>query len=207
MEEHAYKRDFSGLFCALLFSAGLHLLLFWPALRPGSHAASAPLSATLMTRAGAPSFQPVAPIPILTTPRAATPLHEAAQASSAPVPAVQTSAPVLPSASLATQVQAASSGVDAGGLRQYRVSLAVMIQRMGLLRQNLPAGVKGSLQVSVSVMPGGVVNQIAIDRSSGNTSLDQLALQAVKQAAAQMEAPAVLRGSAFVIDVPLEFGD
>ncbi len=82
-----------------------------------------------------------------------------------------------------------------------------MIQRMGLLRQNLPVGVKGSLQVRVSVMPGGIVNQIAIDRSSGNTSLDQLALQAVKQAAAQMEAPAVLRGSAFVIDVPLEFGD
>ncbi|HTJ95998.1 MAG TPA: TonB family protein [Rhodocyclaceae bacterium] len=207
MEELAYKRDFSGLFCALLFSVGLHLVLLWPSSQVGNSVANAPLSATLVSR---PSFEhagPVLPAPTLSAPQSVVPRPVPPPAPSASTQAASSATASPSTTASSVLVQPRSEGLDAGGLRQYRVGLGVLVQRMGLLRQAVPVGVLGSLQLNVSLLPSGMANQVTLERSSGNAVLDQAALLAVKQAVLQLEVPASLRGNAFTVVVLMEFGD
>lgn len=189
-----------GISRALLFSLALHAVWLWPRPAPET-AARSPLFAHLRG-----ASVPVLPV----TEVAAARQHVDAAAVSASAPRSQPRAvakPAVPAAVQAAPTLAlpdAAAGADAGGLRAYRMALALGLQRAGAFTPHLAAGMRGRVEVLVSLSAQGQIVAIALEQSSGNTALDHLAMQAVAAVAPQTSLPVSLQGQTFSLVLALE---
>lgn len=97
-------------------------------------------------------------------------------------------------------------GLDASGLRQYRLSLAVAARRFKLYPpQAMQNGWSGTAEVHLAVAANGVIQPAQLLRSSGFALLDAAAIEMVGNAAQQTAVPASLRGQSFSVPLPVVF--
>jgi protein TonB len=220
------------LWRALAISLAAHALLLWQGAvqRPPERAAGI-INATLrpVEAAAPPAVIAVAPIrrppkpgaEVFAAQPAATPARPAESALGVPMLAAVSPSPGTDStpggAERSPSVAAAPSpgssgvaggggaGVDADGLRQYRLALA----REARLYKRYPerallAGIGGTAEVRVEHAAGAVpVARLA--RSSGHEALDAAALDMMRQAAPRTALPEPLHGRAFAVSLPVIF--
>jgi protein TonB len=213
-----------GLAPALGASLALHLLLLWPDAMTGPlQQAGTTLSATL--RAPVASVQPLVPASMATPqPRppagrqpaerppvvAASERTQAADAVPPPLtfsagePARQDVAPVAVAGGEA--VAAAQAGIDADGVRAYRIELA----RGARAHKRYPSlarerGWSGTAEVRIDVSGEGRPRRVALARSSGHDLLDREAVDMLARAAADTAVPDALRGQTFAVRLPVVF--
>jgi protein TonB len=212
------------LWPALTLSAALHLLLLWPAALPRPAAmAGMPLTATLR--------EPVPAVPAIAAPSAAVSAparHPVMSARPKPLLLVADSerpAAVPPALTFAAGASAsadpaavparatagpftatAEEGVDADGVRAYRMVLAGEARAHRryppLARER---GWTGTAEVSVGVSREGQARQILLARSSGHKILDREAVNMMSRAAASAALPNSLRGREFAVSLPVVF--
>lgn len=97
-------------------------------------------------------------------------------------------------------------GIDANGLRQYRLSLALESRRFKRYPQHaLEQGWSGTAQVRVAIGAGGAPQSVQLLSSSGHDALDAVALEMIGKAALTTALPAGLRGRSFSVPLPVEF--
>lgn len=97
-------------------------------------------------------------------------------------------------------------GLDAQGLRQYRLSLAVASRRFKHYpRQALEQGWSGTAEVSVALAADGIPQAVQLLSSSGHDVLDAVALEMIGNAARNTALPSSLRGRPFSVPLPVEF--
>ena len=97
-------------------------------------------------------------------------------------------------------------GVDAAGLRQFRLALAGEARRFrrypDVARR---AGWQGTAEVRIAVAGEGAPLRAELSRSSGHAVLDEAALDMLRQAAPRIELPHALRGRRFAVLMPVLF--
>jgi len=214
-----------GLAPALGTSLALHLLLLWPAALPGpAEQAGTTLSATLrapavvaaQTPVPAVSTQPAAPAgrsaaaarPAVT---AARDTSQAADAVLPPLtfPAGEPAQVSVASAAAVANGEAAAAvqdGVDADGVRAYRIGLAREARAFRRYPQLArERGWSGTAEIQVGISREGMARQIHLARSSGHEVLDQEAISMMSRAAQAAALPESLRGRAFVVHLPVVF--
>lgn len=202
---------------ALAISFVLHLLLLWPRLpQPATERASVPLSALLQAiDRPAPSVparrevpRPVA-VPgqpdVLSVPGRqadvpSVPEPSAAVPAPSSLPAGEPSPPVTVPASRTPSAE----GLDADGLRQFRLALAREARRFKRYpARALEAGWSGTAEVRLTFADAGPRAEVV--RGSGHDVLDEAALEMLRQAAPATPMPASLRGRAFAVSLPVVF--
>lgn len=96
-------------------------------------------------------------------------------------------------------------GIDADGVRQYRLALARESRRYKRYPERaLLAGIGGTAEVRVEHETGAApVARLA--RSSGDESLDAAAVSMLRQAAPHTSLPESLRGRSFAVSLPVVF--
>jgi protein TonB len=214
---------------ALAASFVLHLLLLWPAVslvRQGETAQS--LSVVLQPGKGRPLDDVASAAP----PAPAHGIREAAKPMRAPEPVPQAlpqTEPQPPGNTPASTTEIASrsetrsatgsagsraaaaavdagAGLDADGVRQYRMALAVEARRFKRYPSRaLAEEIGGTVEVRVSVAAGGQPQEVALAHSSGYDALDDAALDMLRKAAPRTAVPELLRRRSFVIDLPVVF--
>lgn len=100
----------------------------------------------------------------------------------------------------------AAEGIDADGLRQYRLGLAVGAKRFRQYPERARrAGWAGTAEVRVEVAGDGRPLEPRLTRSSGHESLDAAAVAMLKGAAMATPVPESLRGRGFSVVLPVVF--
>ncbi|TRZ65118.1 MAG: energy transducer TonB [Rhodocyclaceae bacterium] len=113
---------------------------------------------------------------------------------------------VASGSSVAMATPSGEEGVDANGLRLYRLSLAVESRRFKRYPQEaLEQRWSGTAQVRVAIAASGVPQSVQLLNSSGHEVLDAVALEMVGKAALKAVVPASLRGRPFSVPLPVEF--
>lgn len=212
-----------SLFRALVISIVFHLLLLWPATVMWREAVpAAPLVATLR-----PSLAPVVPSPRvgnthgepavkpqrLTAPAsnteplaAATPdtLDSTASSSAGSGRRTEEAAPdAHPAVSSALLT---APGLDADGLRIYRLSVAREARRYKRYPlRAIEAAWAGTVELRVDVPTGIAQPTVQLIRSSGYPVLDEAALEMVRQALPTTPVPIALREQGFSVNLPIVF--
>lgn len=215
---------------ALAISIAAHILLLWPtAPQHLPERAAGAITATLRPVAAvAPPVLPAAVTPpspqraaVLPAPiskkvvAAVTPAASPESPPGMPVPLVPSTAaggersppdgtvPVPAAAGAAPGRDGA--GLDADGLRQYRLALAREARRYKRYPERaLLAGIGGTVEVRVE-HGAGAMPVTRLVRSSGDESLDAAALGMVRQAAPRTAIPDTLRGRGFAVSLPVIF--
>lgn len=135
----------------------------------------------------------------------------AMDSATAPVPPLAAIPGGIPQAAPAAPVSAAvaspeeTPGVDAAGLRAFRLALASEARRV----RNYPeaarrAGIVGVSEIRISV-DAQAQRRAELARSSGHAILDEAALGMLRIAAERSPLPASLRGREFAILLPVVF--
>jgi len=189
----------------VLLSVLVHVVLFWPTSMQESAAQNPTLRAKLknagvMSQAVPPNDSVVAPQPLK------PPVTAPQRTLSTPVrPEVvpTQSEPVAQSPKMQWQLPT-NTGVDAGGLREYRIRLAAAL--LAQLRAGLPAETQGRLEVGVAVSAQGQIEEAMLLRGSGQPSLDAKVLAALRSSTQQLGVPASLAGQRFAVILPIEVG-
>jgi len=212
-----------GLGRALAISLVCHLLLLWPAPAAWQESGSLePMQATL--RAPPVSATPAAGKP---APRRSPPQRPAETVSTADQPVLSVPVPTQddshdeslpistsagarrsgpPTREVSVTARASGEGLDAEGLRGYRIELARVARAYRRYpRQAEDAGWQGTAEVRVTVLEGGIAQEPKLLHSSGHTVLDEAALAMLRQALPQTPVPQVLRQRAFALDLPVVF--
>ncbi|MDD5247894.1 MAG: TonB family protein [Rhodocyclaceae bacterium] len=214
---------------ALAISFLLHALLLWPAvsLYRQNEIAQA-LAVTLRPANGSAPVvpRPALPAPLLRETRLPSPHADTKPALlTSPTPAqdsTPTSTTEMPARSETSAAAAdgkaadapsppggaahPGAGLDADGVRQYRLALAVAARRFKRYPpQALAEEIGGTVEVLVAVSAGGQSQEIALGRSSGHAALDDAALDMMRQAAPRTAVPEALRRHAFVVNLPVIF--
>lgn len=156
--------------------------------------------AGVMSQAVPPNDSVVAPQPLqpaVTAPQRHLP------APVRPEVAPTQSEPVAQSPKIQWQLPT-NSGVDAGGLREYRIRLATVL--LAHLRAGLPAEMPGQLEVGVAVSAQGQIEEVVLVRGSGQASLDMRVLAALRSSTQQLSIPSSLTGQRFAVILPIEVG-
>jgi len=194
---------------ALLISLLLHALFLWqPApdksggmLQSQAFAPANPLRASLHAH---PEPQPLA----VNSPAAPT-VKTSAIAQARPQSLLPRATPAqnLPQATATAGLgKVEEDGLDAGGLRQYRLSLASAARRYKLYPPlALENGWSGTAEVAVAVAANGAAQPVQLLRSSGYALLDAAALEMMSKAALITAVPASLQGQHFSIPLPVVF--
>lgn len=122
-----------------------------------------------------------------------------------PAPAPRTTA--APRAERDAPMQQARSGAAAAAaLPSYRQRLAAHLQRFKQYpNEARAAGIRGTAMAIFTVHRGGSVSGVRIVRSSGNASLDNAALSAIRNAQPLPAIPAEIPQSALTFPVPFSF--
>ncbi|MCX7180117.1 MAG: energy transducer TonB [Proteobacteria bacterium] len=203
-------RGISGDFPrSLLISAALHAVVLWQTPLPpaGSGMLAQPeshggvLNALLQHRQ---ELQlPTPAVPQVSTLQPAVALPPSLAATSPPVAeTLRQQAAELGGA----RSPPADEGLDANGLRQYRLSLAVAARRFKLYPPLARAnGWSGTVEVAVAIAANGVAQPVQLVQSSGHPALDAAALEMIGQAALQAAVPPGLRGQNFSVALPVAF--
>ena len=96
--------------------------------------------------------------------------------------------------------------MDAGGLRQYRLSLAAAARRFKHYPPLAVAnGWSGTAEVGVAIGANGLTQPVQLLRSSGYALLDAAAVEMIASAALNTVVPASLQGRHFSIPLPVAF--
>lgn len=137
-------------------------------------------------------------------------------------PTVSSTAKVESVDPLPTQVETVSAGVDstvrapplaelpsarnrADAIRSYRIALASTARRFKLYPPMArERGIGGRSEVLVFLVPAGRV-EVRLHASSGESSLDQAALEMVRRAVGGVELPHALRNQRMELMLPVEF--
>lgn len=194
---------------ALLISLLLHAFLLWPSppsipsgmMQSQAFSRDNFLSASLRVT---PEPQPLAAISPAAAPAKTSVLPQPLQQ----LPARQAAeAPRLPQAAVtAGWAKAGEEGLDANGLRQYRLSLAVAARRYKLYPPlALENGWSGTAEVAVAIAASGAPQPVQLLHSSGYALLDAAALEMMDKATLNTAVPASLQGQHFSIALPVEF--
>ena len=189
---------------ALLISLLMHAILLWqapPSMPSGMLQARAAvpvnsLSASLRTRAE-PHF--------LT---AASPATSPAKPQVKPLPSqpLATGSALSQAAGTAALAKTGEEGLDANGLRQYRLNLATAARHFKRYPPlALENGWSGTAEVAVAIAANGVAQPVQLLRSSGCAVLDAAAVDMMAAAALNTAVPASLQGQRFSIPLPVEF--
>lgn len=220
----------SHLLPALAISLALHLLLLWapPLARRGGDAA-APLVATLRpvlpplqgrqtpestTPANPPPAAPAAAaVPeMVSSPQKVsvgeTPIAAATPDSTATTPDRSDifSGGAASPAPVPVAVGPAGDGLDPDGLRGYRLALAREARRFKRYpAEALAADLGGTVELRVAIASPGLPPVVQLVVSSGVPSLDEAALDMLRQALAATPLPESLRRQAFNISLPIVF--
>lgn len=97
-------------------------------------------------------------------------------------------------------------GVDANGLRQYRLGLAAAARRFKRYPpQAQENGWSGTAEVRIDIAANGVPQPPLLLRSSGHQHLDAAALDMIGNAAFHTIVPVSLRGQSFSVPLPVVF--
>jgi periplasmic protein TonB len=105
-----------------------------------------------------------------------------------------------------TDTVAAAEGVDADGLRSYRLALAREAKRHKRFpTRAIEAGWVGTTELRVSVSADGMAPTVRLEKSSGHDALDEAALDMLRDALPTTPVPPSLRGRAFVVNLPVVF--
>lgn len=114
---------------------------------------------------------------------------------------------VLPRRATPARTSAADEqGLDAAGLRQFRLSLASEARRFRRYPEAAQqAGWSGTVEVRIAVEAGGPGRRADLSRSSGHAPLDAAALEMLQQALMRTVLPESLRGQAFTVLLPVVF--
>lgn len=124
--------------------------------------------------------------------------ENAARSSSAPAPVSNPLSGGSP--------QPAVEGLDADGLRGYRVALAREARRFKRYpRQAIDAGWEGTAEIHVAVLAGGVTRDARVVRSSGHPVLDDAALEMLTNAMSVTPVPPTLLERSFAVSLPVVF--
>lgn len=226
--ERAWRR----LARALVLSLALHMLVLWPMPQPRApQQAAQPLAATLRA-AAVPERKPAAAVPapqrIPQPPRTQDVPHQSggdkpaviAQPAVPRTPALEAASGSAVVSANRNQVQLASlgaasaagvpapetEGLDADGIRAYRMGLArgarAYKRYPGIAQER---GWAGTAEVRIAVSREGRPRQILLERSSGHEVLDHEAVDMMSRAAASVAVPALLRGREFAVSLPVVF--
>ncbi|MBK6554004.1 MAG: TonB family protein [Rhodocyclaceae bacterium] len=214
-----------GIARAVAVSVLVHALLLWPGTRAWQPSIVAP-PLTALLRPGA--------MPGPAAPTAATGISSPATVEQQTKPALPPTRPRLkevantpPPANLATDSStgtaaprseaagadapmasslAPSDGLDADGVRAYRLALAREARRYKRYpREAIEAGWQGTVEVLVAVAAGGVAEAPQLVRSSGQAALDDAALDMLRHALPATPLPPTLRGRPFAVNLPVVF--
>jgi protein TonB len=100
----------------------------------------------------------------------------------------------------------ATEGVDADGLRSYRLALAREAKRHKRFpTRAIEAGWNGTAEVRILVSADGIAPDARLAKSSGHDVLDEAALDMLRNALPTTPVPPSLRGRTFVVDLPVVF--
>jgi len=182
---------------ALAFSLALHGLLLW---------LFQPATVTLQRLQTSSANSLKASLqPLVTAVKPLVPPRQARTLAASPLPLESgKAAPAIFADN--TDLPRTEAGVDANGLRQYRLGLAVSARRYKLYpsraREN---GWSGAAEVRVAITANGVPQPPQLLRSSGQPLLDAAALEMIGNAARHTEVPASLRGLAYSVSLPVVF--
>lgn len=95
---------------------------------------------------------------------------------------------------------------DPAGLRQFRLALAGAAREFRRYPEAARrAGLSGTAEVRIAVAAGGLARRAELARSSGNATLDQAALEMLRQALDRAVLPASLRAQSFTVLLPVLF--
>lgn len=214
---------------AFAISIVFHILLLWPAAVVWREAVpSAPLVASLR-----PSVAPVAPMspaialksPIpesgeskkkLTPPpllsmvesrqelQVATPTHGTANSTASSETQAARAAPDMRSA--VSSALPPTAGLDADGLRSYRLALAREARRFKRYPSRaIEGGWSGTVDLRVMVPSDRGLPVVQLTKSSGYPVLDEAALDMLRQALPTTPIPAPLQEQGFSVDLPIVF--
>lgn len=215
----------SRLVPALVLSVAFHFLVLWPDVLPRmDRQAGQPLTATLRAPQAvehpAPLAQNAPPPAKMKTAENIIPgravvadagpvqnvLPSATEGGSASAPAIDVSTAFSGGTGNSAAPPGASAGLDADGIRAYRIVLA----REARAHRYYPPlarerGWTGTAEVSVDVSREGRARQILLARSSGHDVLDREAVHMMSRAAAAAVLPDSLRGREFAVRLPVVF--
>jgi protein TonB len=210
----------------------LHLVLFWPAaLSRQTAQSSGMLAATLRPNNAevAVATQPrLAKPDVVALPAPRSQLHPTAETIiehvsdvSPPAIAVGMAAVVGSAATEAiplgpgvvagsvvstVRAPAPNEGIDADGLRKFRLDLATQARRSkNYPSRALAAGWRGTVEVRLTVEGAGLLREPELVHSSGYVLLDDAALDMLARAAAQTAIPESLTGRTFSVVLPVVF--
>jgi protein TonB len=106
----------------------------------------------------------------------------------------------------AARAPALNDGIDADGLRKFRLDLATQARRSkNYPPRALAAGWRGTAEVRLTVERGGILREPELLRSSGFPVLDAAALDMLARAAPQTAIPESLTGRTFSVVLPVVF--
>lgn len=209
----------SRLLRILLLSLGLHVLLLLAIV------SELPMRLTLPTT----TLKAIVSAGHTTKPEAATPPQPFAQPSASdfvsqstthqittqgayaglPAQATNASTQTAPDSAVRALTDAPASsndGVNANDLRQYRLSLAIAARRFKryptLAKER---ALEGRVEVALQVSALAIGPQISLVSSSGQTILDEQAIEMITQAARSISLPECLQGRDFRILLPVQF--
>ncbi len=226
------RRQVVGLLRAYAISIAIHVLVLWSVTPVQKEAVPlAPLVVSLRSSAAAVPVAPPGPAavspathqrtkPPLPTSRTLvadrgekshantntiTETANVESGSESPVPAPAT-IPVTPDSSPAmVSALTPSAGIDAEGLRRFRLALAREIRRYKRYPPRAEqAGWTGTVVVRVKVAVAGP-SGVDVAKSSGYPELDDAALDMLRRALPSTSVPASLRERAFAVDLPVVF--
>lgn len=176
-----------------------------PALALQRFVPPAPVAAAAVASRAVPGnpISAVTPPPTFVTP----PLPEKVQATSASGGGGEVAPRHMPGpATVALAQETDERGVNAAGLRQFRLSLAGEARRFRRYPEAAErAGLTGTAEVRVSVEAGGLTRRADLSRSSGHALLDAAALEMLRQAAGRVVLPESLHGQSFAVLLPVVF--
>lgn len=99
-----------------------------------------------------------------------------------------------------------ASGLDADGVRQYRVALAREARRYKRYpARAIEASIGGTVEIRIAIAAGGWSEDVRLAHSSGDESLDDAALDMIRKAAQRTAVPEPLRNRAFAVSLPVVF--
>lgn len=214
MSFHSLGR--SGLGRALLLSLAFHFLLLWPS--PTTWQDTGPTPSLVATLRSGQEVRPVSPpLPRLSSssdavkPTLVPADHEAAATEPAParvtaVPAGAAESSTVQAVTAAVAAPESQAGVDAEGLREYRLALARQARSFKRYPKRAEeAGWAGTAEVRISILENGQALEPKLQRSSGHALLDEAAIEMIRQALPATPVPPALRQQAFSIDLPVVF--
>ncbi|HTH93629.1 MAG TPA: hypothetical protein VL550_00220 [Rhodocyclaceae bacterium] len=174
-----------------LLSLVVHAVLLWPqSLR---ETADSPAASHLRAKLRMAEITPPTIMPSVVADKASTRV----------VPPTQLWTPPLQSQTDMTAtspLMMASTGLDAGGVRTYRIALARMPALAVLQLSELP---QAELEIGIAVDTA----LVGLIRGSGDAQLDARVLDAVRAAVQEVAVPVVLRGTGAVVSLRINTGD